>query len=593
MGNFRNQINEDIADYAERYSEIANMSKPEWAFNFWILDKLFSEDEELIEEKIVDYNDKGIDCYVWHEDLRDLYLIQNKFYSDDTKLTNDYVQNDFLTRSLGALEKGTYTRSPELQNIFSKYKDEEDFRVHLYLYVTNDVSKTQTIDDGIAKFNASNDKYDAKIFYLRDIEEQYYDVPIENKKSMSFDIETINGGTILFINTEAYKMTQALDARYVLTPVINLYGMCKKAKEKEYDIFDTNIREYLGSAGAVNKRIVNTLKSPEDRKNFFYYNNGVTVIVDDMTSTSQKGGNTVFTISNPKIVNGCQTVSTIFETLGSLPVTSLEDEFKDTYVMLKILKIPNNDKELEELSKNIVIYNNSQNSINQKTFEASASEFKRLQMEFERRGYLICIKQSDKHTFTEKYKSASSLIKLNSEIHKKFGLKEVKKAKDVFIDLEKFLQVILAFVSTPVNATQNKSKLLVAGSEQNKQVVEFIKNPNVSINDLLNLYLLYLKAEQEKKASDDGKMPIPFYLIYCFKKYECNNGNVSIAEKLSNENDIKRIITLYKGAISGYYSGWKQENIDKDYNTMIKSPLNEVLMDTSRKSAYDMLNAFM
>ena len=37
-----------------RFSNIPNMMKDEWGFNFWIMDKLFSEDEELIEEKIID-----------------------------------------------------------------------------------------------------------------------------------------------------------------------------------------------------------------------------------------------------------------------------------------------------------------------------------------------------------------------------------------------------------------------------------------------------------------------------------------------------------------------------------------------------------
>ena len=95
MDEFIKQIREDIAEYQSKYPNIENIEKDEWAFNFWILDKLFSEDEELIQEKIIDYHDYGIDCYVWHEDLHDLYLIQNKFYSDDTKISTDYIQNDF------------------------------------------------------------------------------------------------------------------------------------------------------------------------------------------------------------------------------------------------------------------------------------------------------------------------------------------------------------------------------------------------------------------------------------------------------------------------------------------------------------------
>ena len=85
---------------------------------------MFSEDDNVIEDKIIDYNDKGIDCYVWHEELKDLYLIQNKYYDDNSSIDTNYVFNDFLIRSIGSLEKETYNRSKELQKIYSKYKNE-------------------------------------------------------------------------------------------------------------------------------------------------------------------------------------------------------------------------------------------------------------------------------------------------------------------------------------------------------------------------------------------------------------------------------------------------------------------------------------
>lgn len=139
MSDFRKQIYEDLEDYKEKYPNIQHIHKDEWAFNFWVLDNLFSVDEDIIEEYIVDYDDKGIDCFIWHEDLHDLYLIQNKFFSDNSTITNSYIQNDFLTRAVGALEKGTYTRSKTLQDIFIKYSGEEDFSIHFQLYITNNI----------------------------------------------------------------------------------------------------------------------------------------------------------------------------------------------------------------------------------------------------------------------------------------------------------------------------------------------------------------------------------------------------------------------------------------------------------------------
>lgn len=588
MSDFLLQIKEDLSEYAEKFPNIANINKDEWAFNFWILDKLYSEDENLIEDNIVDYNDKGIDAYVWHEDLLDLYIIQNKFYTT-SNLSSSYV-TEFLTRPLGYLETNTYTHSKELQDIFNKYKDDPDFNVYFYIYVTNNSCKTNTNIDIINKFNATHQKYRAEIFSLDEIEQKYYKEPTTNKKQLTFEISTINKGTTLNINTQDYKMVQNIDARYALVPVIELYKLYTKSISIGYPIFEANIREYLGASGTVNKKILQTLEDSEDRINFFFYNNGVTMIVDDFTTISHNQGKTKFQVNNPQIVNGCQTVSTINEALSKHSPATLESTFKDTYVMLKILKIPGKDDSLQKLYKNIVTYNNSQNSINQKTFIANSEQFKRLQTEFERKGFLICIKQSDKNKYTSLYKKITPLKDLNQKQLDKFGLENITKTKDLLIDLEKFLQVILAFISTPQNAVQNKSKLLNPNTTQYDQVMNFIKDPEVTINTLLEIYLLYLRAEQEKKNSIDGRTPIPLYLIHCFAKYSCDFKSANVLKELESNEKIEKLIALYKATIQGYTIGWKKMNLDKDYNAMIKAALENQILDSTYSMALAMFH---
>lgn len=592
MVDFKKQIDEDLAEYAEKYPNISNIKKPEWAFNFWVLDKLFSEDEQLIEEKIVDYDDKGIDCYVWHEDMHDLYLIQNKYYSEGTNLPVDYVMNDFLTRAIGALEKGTYNRSKELQDIYTKYSKEDGFHIYFYLYVTNNSAKTKNIVEAIARFNKQYAECgrEAKIFSINDIQEIYYNEPLVNKKSFNYTINTINKGTILKINNEAYRMTQAVDAKYVLTPVMTVYNLVESAQKAGYPLFEDNIREYLGSTGGVNKKIKETLNSPTDRANFFFYNNGITIIVNDMGKEQIGKNGRQFEIYNPQIVNGCQTVSTIYDTLSSLPPSTLEKDFKDTFVMIKFLKIPSNDGTLKDLYRNIVRYNNSQNAISEKTFTAISDVFRRVQTEFEAKGFLVCIKQSDKYMYNNKYKSATTLLDANSPFLKRFGLNELVRVKDFVIDLEKLLQVFIAFDTTPIVAIQNKAKLLKQGEKINQQVVDFIKNPVITSNDLLNLYLLYLRAEKEKKTSPDGKSPNPFYFIYCFAKYECFGDPTKISVVLCDNNEIDRIVKKYKLTLIRYYKKWVSVNSGKEYNDMIKSQVDNGILDEEKDAVEDLLS---
>lgn len=589
--NFRKQIEQDIVEYKSKFKYIKNINKDEWAFNYWVLDKLFYEDEELIEEKIIDYHDMGIDSFEFYEETKDLYLIQNKYYNDTTSLSPDYVKNDFLLRPLNALKNGTYSKSKELQNIFTKYKNNTEFTVYLQLYVTNK-NKSKEIDSYIKKFNLNDSSYRAEIFYLDDIEKKYYNDIKQTKMNITVQIESINKGTILNINTEDYKLENVLDARYVFVPVTSIYRVYRDSLEKNYPIFDMNIREFLGSTG-VNKNIYNTLIDEKDRKNFFYYNNGITLICEEMTKINTKHSrnnrNVFFNVKNPQIVNGCQTVNSIYEVLKNVDPNDLEKDYKDAFVMLKILQIDRKNENEEKLYKNIVKFNNSQNSIDEKTFVANTSVFVRLQQEFEAKGFLLLIKQSDKNKFKNKYLTTTKLKQLNHNRIIKFGLENSDKVTDYFVPLEKFMQVILAFTSSGYFAFTKKSNLLKYGSEQYNTAIEFIKNNDATIDTLIDLYLLYKKAEILKNKSQENRIPIPYYLIDGFAKYECKERNISMINiALDSTEKIEKIMKLYTAVSKAYTKNYNQI-YSLDYTQMIKKPIDYTILGNQRDNLIDVI----
>ena len=587
--NFFKQIKEDIEKYQEDFKNIRNIKKDEWAFNYWVLDKLFYEEEELIEEKIIEYNDMGIDAYEFYEDTKELFLIQNKYYTDKTKLNINYVKNDFLLRGITALENGTYNRSEELQNIFDKYKNDPEFTVYLELYVTNDLVSVE-IEEYIKKFNKRNSKYISKVYYLKDIKEKYYGESEQNRKELKVQIKTVNKGTALNINPEAYNLKNIINAKYVLTPVSNIFEIYKKSKNEGYPIFDKNIREYLGN-NKINKKIYNTLMDEKDRNNFFYYNNGITIICDKIgTFKSLKDKNKLLQsieIKNPQIVNGCQTVNSIYEALKNSNEMNVEEEYKNTFVMVKILEIDRNNFEEEELYNDIVKYNNSQNSINEKNFIANNEIFRRLQVEFEKKGFLLLIKQSDKESFKRKYKTISKLIDSNNQNIKKFKLKEIKKLNDLHINLEKLLQVINAFVESGYNAYTEKKNMLKLDKREYNRAVDFIKQ--TTNDDILNLYLLYKKLEEVKKEDINGRIPILYYAIDSFAKFECDNRQINkIKENLDSSSKIEKIIKISR-LVSSYYIEEYKEKYGLEYNAMIKKQIDYKILSKGRSRALELL----
>lgn len=591
MNDFRTQIREDIKEYQLRYPNISNIEKDEWAFNYWILDKFFYEDEELIEDKIIDYNDMGVDAYEIYEDTKELYLIQNKYYNDSSKLSAEYVKNDFLLRPITALENGTYRKSVEVQDFFSKYKNHDDFTVYLQIYVTNN-NRCEDAEEYAKKFNTGHPKYRASIFYLDDIKEKYYGDTKQNKQNIEVQIHSVNKGTILNINTDDYKLENVLDAKYVFTPVSSIFRLYRDSIEKNYPIFDMNIREYLGNKG-VNKKIYETLLDPEDRKNFFYYNNGITMICDKMSSVETRSfGNNInaaFNVKNPQIVNGCQTVNSIYEALKNVDPRELEQNYKDTFVMLKILQI-NRENEYEEiLYKNIVTYNNSQNSIDEKTFVANNSTFNRLKTEFESKGFLLLIKQSDKNSYSTQYKNATKLKEKSHERLEKFGLTSLNKVTDFFVPLEKLLQVVIAFALGGYDAYTKKSNLLKDTTKQYQTAIDFIKDDSITTDSLIDLYLLYKKADLCKSNSEENRFPIPYYLIDGFAKYECNERiSNQISKRLSDHQSIENIIKLYTAVTKAYTRDINETNII-DYNKMIKQPVNYKSLGKQRDILKDVI----
>lgn len=119
MSNFREQIREDIQLIQKDYGYIDdNLQRDEFAFNYWVLSRLYGMDEEMIASNVTDINDKGIDCFVHYEDTKELYLIQNKYYDESTPVDRSDVA-DFLKTPLSILIEQKYKRSEELQKIYN------------------------------------------------------------------------------------------------------------------------------------------------------------------------------------------------------------------------------------------------------------------------------------------------------------------------------------------------------------------------------------------------------------------------------------------------------------------------------------------
>ena len=305
---------------------------------------MYSIDEETIPNYVTDINDKGIDCFVHYEDTKELYLIQNKYDSENTAVPRDNV-SDFLYSPLRILLKGEYKKSSELQKIFDRAITDSEYKIYLHFYVTNEYKSAdiQSLIDEFSFDNSNDDRIKASIYakYLTssDIKQIYFDDRFSKKINFTAKLPTRRAATSLDFRPDEYQLEWMIDLRYVLVNVVDLYEIYKEAAAKNYELFQENIREYLGTQG-INNGIIRTLKDKNDRENFFYYNNGITIICEncDKLKDYEKDHKNIygFKLKNPQIVNGCQTVNSIAEVLSHYSPDKIKEEFSKTFVLVKV-----------------------------------------------------------------------------------------------------------------------------------------------------------------------------------------------------------------------------------------------------------------
>lgn len=132
-------------------------------------------------------------------------------------------------------------------------------------------------------------------------------------------------------------------------------------------ILEANVRSFLQQTGKVNKGIRDTLRDQPER--FMAYNNGIVLVVDDLTIGETSSGSIGITwMSGLQIVNGGQTTASMYFTKKKYPETDLSQ----VMVPAKVLVLKSIDIVAEEtLVNDISRYANSQNAVRQSDLSAN------------------------------------------------------------------------------------------------------------------------------------------------------------------------------------------------------------------------------
>ncbi|MFM7887832.1 MAG: AIPR family protein, partial [Pseudanabaena sp.] len=158
-------------------------------------------------------------------------------------------------------------------------------------------------------------------------------------------------------------------------------------------LLERNIRRYLGLQGnRVNEGIRDTLNS-EERDNFYFYNNGITLICDKFSYNGLQDSNYKVRVENLQIINGGQTCMTISKTIQEpnlFPKILPQDT--QAYVLLRLYELPSDNINLVQ---KITYATNSQNPVDLKDLRANDERQQRLEISIQQLGFNYRRKRSE------------------------------------------------------------------------------------------------------------------------------------------------------------------------------------------------------
>lgn len=294
----KRDLQEEIDLRNEAHGESSNMS----LFGVY-LDMLSSSgqisDDDLT---IIDSRNEGIHYAAFARDLErsEIHLFftdydsssdVQKIYKKDLVELSESVLSSCLNRSQD--DRDSFDSGDPIRELLDDLSDRLSKWSRLVVWMTS--NKLFSSRDG-STLNISKGSLDV-VFNCVDL--SYYKSLLTDRKVSEIAIST-EIPALKVLENDSYSSYLFSLSGYELSSFYDQYGK---------RLLESNVRTFLSLRGNTNKGIYNTIHSDEERPFFFAYNNGLTATASKIKFSNS----TITSISDLQIVNGGQTMSTIYK----------------------------------------------------------------------------------------------------------------------------------------------------------------------------------------------------------------------------------------------------------------------------------------
>ena len=322
----------------------------------------------------IDFYDAGEDRFVVYQcKLPELERLEKKksIATFDADLVNEAEDIlTFLTDSSGAATGNEEAR--KARNIYRKLKqnlEEEDQTYQLEIVLAcfghltaSATEKLKELQNG--KINGY-EKFEVKVVDYNTI-----------AQALSLSLISPKRPKAIKLGYQKDTSVSANQWGFALVPAIELY---QQFNEYKMALFDLNVRHYL-KRSPVNRQIIDTLNTALGQKRFHLLNNGVTIACENHRFSKDP---LQIILNKPQIINGCQTVISIYHAYNQMDEEFKRQNFEDDcFVPVKIIQTQD-DNLLEE----VVTASNNQNKMSPRNLRSNSRRQRVLQQKFNQLEY--------------------------------------------------------------------------------------------------------------------------------------------------------------------------------------------------------------
>jgi len=372
---------EDVLSEIEYIQEKKNVKHDYHAFVYWFIATLYGKDEHAIKYALCDgTHDKGIDAVLIDKVEGMVMVFQSKFErtGNKTQLRENEVKllasvKDYF-KSRKALAAATHKANLATQRLldeaFQALSPPTNSTLELIFITTHKENPSvEPLLRDTLQFTPDQFRvfcYDSILATMADKSRDF--VPQNTPYNLPY--KSSDNAIVKTYEDESSKKHHS----WILTVSANaLRDMA--IHYPDHLLFRKNVRDFITRRSETNARMMETLKHSDTQKNFWFYNNGITILCNSASLNMEQK---YIHLLDPEVINGCQTVTTI-------------RNFKeDTGAEVLVRVVESQDQAFMD---SMILYQNSSNPVLKRDLKSNDPVQVRLHHEFFKKGWFYEIKR--------------------------------------------------------------------------------------------------------------------------------------------------------------------------------------------------------